>query len=1658
MAIKRALRLTGFLIVTAISIVAACREVAVTAVEVVRVVVTPGTAQITIGNRMSFTVRIEGPGGRELERPVIWSTSAPAIAAVTSSGEVLALGTGTARITASSGGVTGEAMVTVMGRPVARVEIQPPVASVPVGDSARFQATTLDADGNVLTGRALAWSAGDPAIALVRDNGWTIGITTGSTLIAAVSEGIRAEATFSVRPAVVVGSVTVTPPTNTLPAGQTVQLLATVRTGDGTIINPPPPINWASGNAAIASVDGTGRVVALAPGTTNITATSGGQSGQATVTVTSTGVATVRIEPRSLSMVIATTFQLAVRAFDPGGAELLGRTVTWSALNPGVATVDPNGLVRAIVPGQGRIVASIEGITDTATIFVVQQPVATIAISPAAPTVLVNDSTLLQAILTDVNGAPLTSRFVTWSSSDTTIARIVSTGPTAQAARVFGRRAGSVTITAIADGRSATATLTVQASADLRVTKTGPAAVNAGDTIAWTLTLFNAGPSTASGVVLRDTLPANATFVSATGGATLAGNVLTWPTFANINAGNSDAFTVRAVAPSSGTVINVAAATSNTADANPADNRASITTSIGGADVSVTKTSPTQVVTAGDTITFTITVTNLGAGTAAGVVVTDSLPSNATFVSATGGPVQSGTLLTWPTIPSLGNGAATSYTVRVVAPASGSVTNVARVATASTDPNAANNRAAPTVGVNQLANLSITKTASPANPNAGDTLTYTIQVSNAGPSDATSVVVTDTLPPSSSATFVSASGGATLSGNVLTWPTSATLAAGGSVSYTVRVVIATSGAVTNVAAVTAATADGNLSDNRASHTTNVPASDIAITKTGPALVKPGDTITYTVQVSNQGGGTALLVLARDSLPVGATFVDATGNPSQSGTVLTWPVILIMPSGATQTHTVRVVAPVAASVTNVAWVSAATGDPNPSNNRSAVTTQIAQADLTVSKTGPASVNAGDIVSYTVTVNNIGTADATGVVVTDTLPSNAAFLDATGSPSQSGNVLSWPSQTIAASGSVSYTVRVTAPVTAATLRNAAAATTTATDANTGNNHSFVNTNVVPVADIQVTKSGPATVDAGGAISYSLTITNHGPSPAANVVLTDQLPGNAAFVSATGGAVPVSGVLTWNIGNLGAGNSNSQTVVVTAPAAGTVVNNASGTTSTGDPNGANNAAQTSTTVNGADIVVSKSGPASATSGTNITYTLSWVNNGPGPAIDVVLLDTLPAGVTFVSATGGPTQNAATNSLTWDPVPNRASGAPAVQHTVTVTVAATSGTLTNVAAASAATTDPNGGNNRATVNTTVLAPDLVVSKSGPATVGPGDTITYTLQVSNNGNAPAANVEVLDTLPSNRSAFVDAPGGTLSGEEVSFPVGNLAAGASSAVFTVRIVGPTAAAPATVVNVARAVSTSVDANPANNRASVTTNVVLADLSVSKSGPANALSGDIVWYVITTSNNGPSSASNVVVTDTLPAGTTLFAASRGAGESGGIVTWPALASLANGATRVDSVRVMLPTGGNARDAAAALSTTFDPDLSNNTADATTAITTATDMQVTKAVDKTNPVKDDTLTYTITVTNAGPVTAAGVMVVDSLPGNVTYVAFSATGNPVSVTSSSITWDLGSVGISSQTFTYKVVATSSGRVTNTVTVTSSTTEKNPADNKATVSITVP
>jgi len=200
----------------------------------------------------------------------------------------------------------------------------------------------------------------------------------------------------------------------------------------------------------------------------------------------------------------------------------------------------------------------------------------------------------------------------------------------------------------------------------------------------------------------------------------------------------------------------------------------------------------------------------------------------------------------------------------------------------------------------------------------------------------------------------------------------------------------------------------------------------------------------------------------------------------------------------------------------------------------------------------------------------------------------------------------------------------------------------DSNFGNNTSSqVGTTVTPVADMAVGKSGPVSVVATSNLTYTISVTNLGPSAASGVVVADVLPTTGTFVSASGGGVTNAGAVGWSLGTLSAGQVSNLTVIVKAPASGFLTNVAGVSTTTLDTNSVNNTSppvisRVTTLALSADVGVIKAGPANVFAGTNYSYTITVTNSGPSTASNVVASDVLPTNVVFVSASGGGITNA--------------------------------------------------------------------------------------------------------------------------------------------------------------------------------------------------------------------------------------------------------------------------------------------------------------------------------------------------------------------------------------------------------------------------------------
>ena len=273
--------------------------------------------------------------------------------------------------------------------------VVPDTGNVRVGDTLRFVAQFVNADGSV-TKTWARWTSSDTAIAKINwRGGLARGRQLGTVTVRAKHYTRIAYATLNIVDTLVapptaapVASVVVSPASASLAPGGSVQLSATTQVSAGNTLS-GRAVSWTTSDPAIATVDSAGFVSAVATGSATVTATSEGKSGSAAITVTSAPpapVASVEVTPASASLTVGQGVRLVATTKDSAGNTLTGHPVSWTTSNPTVATVDTTGYVTSVAAGSATIVATSDGKSGSAAITVTNPaptPVASVTVSPS---------------------------------------------------------------------------------------------------------------------------------------------------------------------------------------------------------------------------------------------------------------------------------------------------------------------------------------------------------------------------------------------------------------------------------------------------------------------------------------------------------------------------------------------------------------------------------------------------------------------------------------------------------------------------------------------------------------------------------------------------------------------------------------------------------------------------------------------------------------------------------------------------------------------------------------------------------------------------------------------------------------------------------------------------------------------------------------------------------------------------------------------------------------------------------------------------------------------------------------------------------------------------------------------------------------------------
>ena len=370
------------------------------------------------------------------DKTIRWSSSDDSVAMV-DEGTVTAHKVGQATIKATCGNKEASCVVNVLPIVVEEISFNKTSVSLKAGETVTLTATVKPDDA---TDKTVTWSTSDASVATVNDGVVTAKKVGTATITAkAGDKSATCEITVVATP---VTAVTLNKTYVSLKAGETVTLTATVKPDDAT----DKTVTWGSSDESVAKVEN-GIVTAIGKGLSTITAKAGDTSATCMVTV-SVPVENVTLNKTELVLQKGQE-EVLVALVSPDDAT--DKTINWSSSNVSVVRVDQNGAVAAEGAGTAVITASAGTKSATCTITVTI-PVESISLNMTKRTIKVNETVLLKA---EINPSDATTKSIQWSSSDVSIASVGSNG------MVKGLKEGVATITASADGKSTSCTITV---------------------------------------------------------------------------------------------------------------------------------------------------------------------------------------------------------------------------------------------------------------------------------------------------------------------------------------------------------------------------------------------------------------------------------------------------------------------------------------------------------------------------------------------------------------------------------------------------------------------------------------------------------------------------------------------------------------------------------------------------------------------------------------------------------------------------------------------------------------------------------------------------------------------------------------------------------------------------------------------------------------------------------------------------------------------------------------------------------------------------------------------------------------------------------------------------------------------------------------------
>ena len=1153
---------------------------------------------------------------------------------------------------------------------------------------------------------------------------------------------------------------------------------------------------------------------------------------------------------------------------------------------------------------------------------------------------------------------------------------------------------------------------------DIAVTKVGNVTEGAPSALVYfSITVNNTGNCALNPVTVVETMPAGMSFVSATPVANVSAGLITWPNIGPLAAGESKTITLVAHIDSaaSGKLNSTVSAEGKPSHGDGVTDDAYYTiTALSPAIAVHTIATPTEGAPCTD-VTYKINVTNTGDCILYPVSVVETLPAGMSFVSATPVANVSAGLITWPNIGPLAAGESKTITLvaHIDSAASGKLNSTVSAEGKPSHGDGVTDDAYYTITALSPA-IAVHTTATPTEGAPGTDVTYKMNVTNTGDCILNPVSVVETLPAGMS--FVAATPVANVSASLITWPNIGPLAAGESETLTLVAHIdpAASGTLNSTVSAEGKPihGDGVTDDAYYAITALSPAIAVHTTVT-PTEGAPGTDVTYKMNVTNTGDCILNPVTVVETMPAGMSFVSATPVANVSASLITWPNIGPLAAGESKMLTLVAHIDPAASGKLNSTVSAK-GKPI---HGAAVTddayyaiTALSPAIAVHTTVTPTEGAPGTDVTYKMNVTNTGDCTLNPVSVVETLPAGMSFVSSTPVANVSASLITWTdlgplaageSETLtlvahidpAASGKLNSTVSAKGkPIHGAAVTDDAYYAITALSPAIA-----VHTTVTP------TEGAPGTD-----VTYKMNVTNTGDCILNPVTVVETLPAGMNFVAATPVANVSAGLITWtDLGPLAAGESETLTLVAHIdPAASGKLNStvsAEGKPIHGDCV-TDDAYYTITALSPAIAVHTIATPTEGAPGTDVTYKMNVTNTGDCILNPVSVVETLPAGMSFVAAT--PVANVSASLITWPNIGPLAAGESETLTLVAHIDPAASGKLNSTVSAKgkpihgAAVTDD------AYYAITALSPAIAVHTTVTPTEGaPGTDVTYKINVTNTGDCILNPVTVVETMPAGMSFVSATPVANVSASLITWPnIGPLAAGESKMLTLVAHIDPAASGKlnSTVSAKGKPIHGAAVTDDAYYAITALSPAIAVHTTVT---PTEGAPGTDVTYKMNVTNTGDCILNPVTVVETMPAGMSFVSATPVANVSASLITWPNIGPLAAGESEtltlvahIDSAAV-----GTLNSTVSAEGKPIHGDCVTD--DAYYEITAPTPgITVTKTAAPTMVSSGMNVLYKMNVKNTGNCTLNPVKVVDTLPAGMSFVISSL---EMEISEGQITW---------------------------------------------------